>query len=455
MCATGEDPTPTAKPRYLPSKPNVVANTPRPIRSPNPHTALFNETHFVIIDLEAIQEARPLRALQTLLVPQPGSSYLWYGSTLTEWFSWWNLSCPSGWLCPTSTSANLWQCWLDEQFLPYCHAVANKFRAGTTLTSRTGRLGGSLYLQYEGDYESNMLLNVTCSATATHTTIPIENSDVTYSRSGTRGQWQFDATSGYACPKEFENPPAPVGARPAIPTRNVRQDSSVGDFIEGQHVGLNLKKFSYLEGRSIVGYDVHYHWIEVHYSPWDLINCPDGRNCGRYRNDQANVWVCLDQNYANCFPAGDKRYNLTMGHIDRANALSGITALYRGGAENYSIQFDFQCNESVPFGEVHFEQLGRETAAQRITIWAHTHEVCPDREWGQIKGGSVFLTIVIVGFIGYFVIGTLVMYILTGTVTLPNEGFWTEFGSSLATSVTFLVTCGKGQSAAGGSYDTI
>jgi hypothetical protein len=261
--------------------------------------------------------------------------------------------------------------------------------------------------------------------------------------------------SGYACPRAFENPPAPVGARPAIPTANVQQVSSIGDFIAGEHVGLNLKKFAYLEGTAIIGYGDHYHWVEVHYSPWDLIGCPSGRSCGRYRNDQANVWVCLDQNFANCFPAGDKRYNLTMGHVSRSDPTAGITARYAGGAENYSIQFDFQCNESVPFGEVHFDTVGRETTEQLIVIWAHTHEVCPDREWGQIKGGSVFLLIVVVGFIAYFVIGTLVMYVLTGTVTLPNEGLWTEFGSSLATAVTFIVTCGKGQSAAGGSYDTI
>jgi hypothetical protein len=455
MCATGEDPTPTAKPRYIPTKPNIVANTPRPLASPNPHLPLFNETHFVIIDMEAIQEPRPLRNTQTLLLPQPGSEYWWYGTTITEWFSWFNLSCPSGWICPTSTTANLWQCWLDEQFNPYCHAVANKFRPGLTIRSPTVRLGQRVHLHYEGDYDSNMLININCSQAATHTTIPIGSSEVTYSRTGTRGQWSFDSTSGYACPKAFETPAPPVGTRPAIPTSNVRQITSLREFINGQHVGLNLKKFAYLEGRSIVGYDVHYHWIEVHFSPWDLIGCPGGKSCGRYKDDQANAWVCLDQNFVNCFPAGDKRYNLTMGHIDRTNPLSGITARYAGGAENYSIQFDFQCNDSVPFGEVHFETLGRETTSQSITIWAHTHEVCPDREWGQIKGGAVFLLIVFCAFIAYFVIGTLVMYVRTGTVTLPNEGIWTEFGSCLADAVAFIVTCGKGQSAAGGTYDTI
>jgi uncharacterized membrane protein YraQ (UPF0718 family) len=144
-----------------------------------------------------------------------------------------------------------------------------------------------------------------------------------------------------------------------------------------------------------------------------------------------------------------------MGHISRTDPLSGITARYRGGANNYSIQFDFQCDDTLPYGEVQFNQLGNETVNRAIVVYAHTHEVCPDREWGQIMGGSIFLVIVIALVIGYFAIGTLVMYIRGGTVALPNEGFWGEVGDSLAAGAGFFCSCGKGAPAATGTYENI
>jgi hypothetical protein len=453
-CANGDDPSPTPLPIHVPNKPVVTANTPTPLASPNPHHVRVNDTHFVIIDWQAIQEPRPVRGQQVILLPQEGLDYPYWSNTYTEWFSWFNISCPPGWLCPLSKTGNLWQCWIDENFRPFCHAVANKFRPGSTIRLPTGSLHGGLHLHYEGDLGTNMLINATCEVAAPHNTISIINSEVNYVPSGNRGEWRFDARSGYVCPQAFEYPTPPSVARPAIPAA-ASQTATIGDFVAGQHVGLNLKKFAYLQGQVILGYDIHYHKAEIHYSPWDLIGCPDGKNCGTYRGDQANVWKCLDQGFANCFPVGDKRYGLTMGHINTSNALSGITALYAGGANGYSIQFDFQCNESVPFGEVHFNVLGQENVTHAITVWAHTHEVCPDREWGQIRGGSVFLLIVFTLFIGYFVIGTIVLYVANGTVALPNEGFWDEFGSSLAAGVGCIFSCGKGASAGTGNYDAI
>jgi hypothetical protein len=145
-----------------------------------------------------------------------------------------------------------------------------------------------------------------------------------------------------------------------------------------------------------------------------------------------------------------------MGHINATDPLSGITASYLGGAGGSRIQFDFQCNTSVPFGEVHFNKLGVEAANGRMVIYAHTSEVCPDREWGQIRGGSVFLLILSVGFVAYFAIGTIVVYVISGSVSLPNEGLWGEIGESLVTGVMFIVTCGKGgSSGTTGNYDTI
>jgi hypothetical protein len=97
-----------------------------------------------------------------------------------------------------------------------------------------------------------------------------------------------------------------------------------------------------------------------------------------------------------------------MTHINLSDPLSGITAKYLGGPSGYSIEFDFQCNEDVPFGEVSFDRVGEERG-EAIKVQAHTPEVCPGREWGQIRVGAAFILTVTLFFLGYFVIGTLVL----------------------------------------------
>jgi hypothetical protein len=161
--------------------------------------------------------------------------------------------------------------------------------------------------------------------------------------------------------------------------------------------------------------------------------------------------VGQNQSYLNnCFPLGDRRYNLTVDFLNRSNELAGIKAVYGGGAPSYSVQVDWQCNSTVAYGTVYFNHFVPENASHHITLWAHTHEVCPDQEWGQIQGGAIFLLIVGVLFFVYFVLGTLIKYAVTGSVSLLNDGFWSEVSDSLTTGMLFLVTCGRGSSGGGG-----
>jgi hypothetical protein len=99
-CPVGTGPTPSPYARLIPTKPSIV-KTPTPIASPNPHHVLLNDTHLVIVDLQAIQEPYPLRVTQDI-------SFGRYMNTIyTEWNSWTTLACPSGWGC-SSRRANLW-----------------------------------------------------------------------------------------------------------------------------------------------------------------------------------------------------------------------------------------------------------------------------------------------------------------------------------------------------------
>jgi hypothetical protein len=66
------------------------------------------------------------------------------------------------------------------------------------------------------------------------------------------------------CPHRLEAGHIPSATRAPVPTGNVVEQYQIGDFINGSHIGINLKKFSYLQGQSIVGYDINYHWAELH-----------------------------------------------------------------------------------------------------------------------------------------------------------------------------------------------
>jgi hypothetical protein len=322
-------------------------------------------------------------------------------------------------------------------------------------------------LTYEGVYKTHLKLNVSCVPWGSPNNILFGESVGRYYYNPNTGEaeWSYDTAASYICPRELWIESIPNRPRPTPPPKSVQQ-YQVGDFINGSHVGLNLKKFSYLQGRSVVeSYLGYFYRAEWHYSPWELIGCPEDHNCGIYAKEVANLWKCVGNNTQDCFPLGDRRYNLTVDFLNHTNEMAGIKAAYGGAVPGFSVQVDWQCNDSVAFGTVYFNHVVRErytleNDTRRIILWAHTHEVCPGREWGQVRPGGVFLAIVGVAFFGYFVLGTLIKYIVTGEVSFLFDGFWSEVSDSLTAAVVFLVTCGKGTAGAtgggtGGSYNDI
>jgi hypothetical protein len=147
--------------------------------------------------------------------------------------------------------------------------------------------------------------------------------------------------------------------------------------------------------------------------------------------------------------------------LNHTNELAGIKAAYGGGAGGYSVQVDWQCNDSVEYGTVYFNHFVRENESKRIVLWAHTHEVCPLSDWGQIRPGAVFLLIMAIVFFVYFVVGTFAKYVVTGNVSFLFEDFWSEVSDSLTEAVTFIVRCGMSSAGGGvgvgggGSYNDI
>jgi hypothetical protein len=474
-CPVGRGPTPTPPVRYFPRKPSPLPSE-SIVRSANPHRALFNTSHLVVLDLQTIQERFPARAQQ--IIEFPTTTGVYYGMTNMVWWSWNTLRCPPDWKCPARNESNMWQCWFDENWEQYCHPVAYKRIRGSRLESLPpgelgpagpllcGHLDCGVHFTYKGVSNTQLKLNVTCAPWLSHNDLLFAESPCVYSyNAGTGiGQWSYWTSSGHICPIPFETPGPPTIPRGEPPSK-VNQTFKLGAVIKGEYVGLNLKKYHLIEGRQVVGYDIHYHWAEFHFSPYKLIGCPKDKDCGIYTGDQANVWECLigehhpdthlTSSYRKCFPIGDKRWGVKMGHINNSDPNSGITAAYGGGAAGYQVQFDFQCDEAIAAGTLHFPTIGRQNATNYVTVFVHSKEVCPGSEWGEIKGGGYFLIIIASVFVLYFVIGTLINYIITGSVSLLNEEFWTEVSASLSTGALSLVTCGKGQVGGGGTYNDI
>jgi hypothetical protein len=461
-CPLGQGRTPTPPPRYLPLLPKKgPTETPEPLWSPNPHHVLENDTHLIVIDWAGVQ-GFPVRGEQELGVVKPEG--LRHTVTYFEWSSWNSIPAPPGFRPGAQLLGNMWHCWLDEAFESYCHPVADKHTRGSKIEFQThGHFDSGLYLTYAGVWQTHLRINITCNRSHTAQKIPLTNRVCQYQNLHGEGQWSYKTDSYYVCPSPFETARPPTAARPA-PWGHPVQVFSFEETINGQRVGLNLNKFDFVQGNVIIGYDVHYHWAQFHYSPVELIGCPAGKDCGTYAADSANVWKCVGPNRGRldeCFPAGDKRYNVTMGFVNPFDHMAGVWARYGGGAGGYTASLNFQCNRTVKYGDVVMFHLAEEfplidfrgvVQAHIATVYLHTPEVCPGPP-GTVRGGAIFLTIVSAAFVAYFVLGTLILFIVHGTVSLPNDGFWQEVGESLTGAVTFLVCCGKGQS--GGAYKDI
>jgi predicted small integral membrane protein len=449
-CPVGVGPTPTPPPRYLPVLPKRGPTaTPEPLLSPNPHHVLENDTHLIVIDWAAVQ-GFPVRGEQEMGIVRPEG--LRHTVTYFEWSSWQPILAPPGFNPGAQSYANMWHCWLDEAFESYCPPVADRHTRGSKIEFQAhGHFDSGLYLTYAGVWQTHLKINITCNRSHTGQKIPLTNRVCQYQNLQGEGQWSYKTDSYYVCPFLIETGQVPGTVR-AAPQGQPVQTFSFEETINGQRVGLNLKKFDYIHGNVIIGYDVHYHWAQFHYSPVELIGCPSGKNCGIYAAESANVWKCVGRGKGSldhCFPAGDKRYNVSMGFINPFDHMSGIWAFYGGGAGGYTARLSFQCNRTVKYGEIALFHLADEFplfGQHFANLYLHTPEVCPGRGVGEVRGGAIFLTIVSAAFIAYFVLGTLILFIVHGTVSLPNESFWQEVGESLTAAIMFLVCCGKGQS---------
>jgi hypothetical protein len=294
--------------------------------------------------------------------------------------------------------------------------------------------------------------------------LDIADSYVVYQNSLNGPEFTFNVTGSYTCPRSFQDPYFPNDPRPAPPS-GVSQTSKIkvalGEGDNLRHFGLNLAKLREVTQDvliSEIGELGGLHKAVLFYSPWELVGCPDFKNCSIYAKDVANVWKCVGKDYSNCYPIGDRTYGVNLTSLPPLSddSIPPISAHYRGGAENWSVNIRFACNESLAPGELRFAPWADEGPWPiTLSMWVATSETCREvSDWGNLAGGAVFLLIVFSAAVLYLAFGTLIIYGTSGAIAIPNEGFWLAVWDSLYTAVAFIFTCGRA-AAKGPIYDRV
>jgi hypothetical protein len=438
-CLIGHGPTPSPPPRIVPIPPQPPRTpTPTPIYSPHPVRLVANESHYIAVDLRAIQGPLPLEVMHDMLMNS------FYSETWSVWFAWDGTPCPTGWVCggdPWTGLANLWECWYTSNYTGYCHAAASKYVPGYKLmTKKLNDLDSGIDIIYPGTWGMNMRLSAMCDAQAPLDDLSIEQSVVTF----VSPTWTFNTSSRLACARPFEEPAPPTSTRPPPPSRPVDVhyvSAPIGD----HEIRLDLTKLPWMGRDFILGFSQDFHRAEVWLWPWELYGCPFNRNCGSYVNDVANAWKCTGNQYQHCYPVGDRRYGVNVSFINNADQLMGIRATYWGGASEFLVGFEYHCNMSLDPGEFIFEDIGAQEATMdgiEIIAKAQTREACALylhlRPQTRPVGGTVFLLIVLVVAVAYFGIGAIVIGFVTQKPGIPNPAFWAEVGSSFLEALAFF-----------------
>jgi hypothetical protein len=216
--------------------------------------------------------------------------------------------------------------------------------------------------------------------------------------------------------------------------------------VGGEKVGLRLGMLHPVVDEMVLGYGEHWHKAQIHFNPSERVGCPEDKSCGAYKKEKANAWKCIGNHYSDCYPIGDMNYNVTMHFAVESHAYGGINANYEGGAEKQEVHVLFLCNHSVPAHRIDFDKIGVQYPGNAIVLFAHTPDVCPGMVWSRTAGGAIFLVIVACATLLYFGLGTFIMYLITGSVTIPQESFWMEAWASLIEPFVLVITLiwGKG-----------
>jgi hypothetical protein len=473
-----EAPLPPVKPWYMPT-PNPYAVPPEPMISPNPINFYYNDTHFIVFNLEEFKD--DITEFDTNIIHGSNSA-----KVHLKYRPWKKTNCPSdkGTCAAGDNEANAYLCYESENAGKVCYSYAD-VNYDAYLDLVTNRLDDGVDLTYNSRYDTDLSIEIHCGNEQFNILQFFPTSDITYGK-GLYGEViSVLAESKNACPipiasNFFPPTPDPTPLPTPLPDSKFYFKSEVKN---NQFMEINLKDLAAHTESIFLGKQTTYRRSRIHFDPDQPMGCTGDVCLGD--GGKTNIWKCFTEpdRKEYCYGVGDARQSLTFHTTD--NFADGITAVYGGGYSDYTTSIQFLCNKSIPAHVIDFDDIGGEQiSTRRITLFAQTSDVCPKEVGetplptpiviptpeptpsggdsqviapgqGPVTGGSVFMLLIIIAAVSYLVIGLFISYKSTGKFELPNTTFWTEFGENVVAGATFIFTCGKKYSCGVDNYDAI
>ena len=375
VCATGSGPTPTPFPIVQPVIPD-----PMPMPTPNPHpdNDLFieNGTHFIYIDLQAVQKS-VYRGEQLLLIDGK------QGSLYTEYSPWNKIPCPEGYVCPTGKESNVWSCWQlkDISKTMRCHNSGDiNFGVWMDTIKNKTNLDDGVMLSYKGMYNSSTDFHLKCRVGNDVPYLTRLEEVVTFTAGGTSGDTlKYNTLTKLACSSKFNDPYIPIPRKTPSPPENYSASLQwESPIIDRMQIKMDLTKLpSQMIDPIYIGTGDDFEKISIYYSPSQRASCPLGFDCQPSNSVLGNVYKCYNNSQSpECFVIGDKAYELDFALNNATSFDDGIRVEYGGGyCGKIETILTFFCNESVD--GYSFHKVAHSYASRKIIIEVESNMACP------------------------------------------------------------------------------
>lgn len=442
--------TPVPKPWHpkKPSKPSEPTPTPQPTVSPD--FVVHNDTHYAMLSLD--QLSQPLFEGNAIVTHNKSSS-----SLFMTWHPWILTDCPNAHSCDDFSYSNLWLCWTEDDSVRYCHPAADKTISLDMRFTEEGadEVSNGVVINYGGGYGFATKIVSKCNIFETESLKFDDGADFTY-HDDNNGRLTIIIDSKLTCPKELATPtipPTPLPSPPVDPHSKVDRHFTSKVF-DGQVIDLDLAEIGSFSQTVFVKTankeNNEVYRSSIFFNPAAVQPCPSGFTC--VSSEKSSLWSCFNSTTVKnvCVPIGDDRFGLGFQLLENKRsphndaAPNGVSVKYSGGYDLAESTIEFICNTDSVDSSVTFQDVAQKSG-NSFTFSILTNLACPVKSTarGAISGGAVFLILVIVVFVLYFSIGTLVEFIRNGSISIPNSKFWTEFYICVITSINFIFSCGK------------
>lgn len=437
-------PTPPPETWHPPIPKKGSTPTPTPDPSPNPDFVVFNETKYVKLNLDMMLQSEYIDTLELYSGTEESQC-----SARIKWHPWKLLTPPEGYPPGEFDFANMWVCWTDESIGRYCHPVGDKRMGIDMRLMNDGDYGRGMTLTYDGAYGLNLEVDVHCNEAEVDHQIPFDHmTKLAYVQSLQGPKILVDTDSSEVCPRSYLVPtPPPTPSPSPEPT-----GSPVLYFettLDGKTGVADFYSMGYHHQRVLVGHDDKYELDMIYFDATNKIPCPDGYKC-LGEAQESNVWRCI--NGDTCISMAHTEFGIDYKLIDPSTVEHGISATF-GGSYAETLVVNCMCDE-MRHGFRFDDLVDRTPYGNSVKLTIRSRGFCKSR-LSPLSGGAVFLLLVFTVGIVYFGGGIIFMFVMYGTVTIPNAAFWQEFVACIVYVFTFLFGLTRMGATASLEYDKI